>query len=57
MLALLGAAPVADHRKPHVTALNATAPHTNMVATGSAKRDEALKAWANEGLKRSISGL
>jgi hypothetical protein len=46
---LLGAAPVADQRKPQVTALNATAPHTSKDAAGNTKRDEALKAVANEG--------
>jgi hypothetical protein len=48
-LALLGAAPVADHRKPHVTALNATAPHTSSEAAGNTKRVEALKSLANGG--------
>ena len=48
-VALLGAAPVADQRKPQVTALNATAPHTSKDAAGNTKRDEALKAVANEG--------
>jgi hypothetical protein len=49
-VALLGAASVADQRKPHVTALNATAPQTSKVAAGNAARDDALKAEANEGL-------
>jgi hypothetical protein len=48
-VALLGAEPVADQRKLQVTALNATAPHTNKVAAGNTTRDEALKAVANEG--------
>ena len=46
---LLGLVPMADQRKPHVTALKATAPHTSSDATGNTKRDEALKAVANEG--------
>jgi hypothetical protein len=48
-VALLGAAPVADQRKPHVTALKATAPHTSNEAAGNATRDDVLKTVANEG--------
>ncbi len=53
----LGAVPVADQRKPHVTALNATAPHTSKVATGNATREDVDKTVANEGRWRSIRGL
>ena len=56
-VALLGAAPLADQRKPHVTALKATAPHTNKDAAGNTKRDEVLRAEANEGRELSMSGL
>jgi hypothetical protein len=48
---------VADQRKPHVTALNATAHHTNNAAAGKTTRDDALKTLANEGRVLSISGL
>jgi hypothetical protein len=40
---------MADPRKPQVTALKATAAHTNKVAAGNHTRDEALKAVTNEG--------
>jgi hypothetical protein len=56
-VALLGAAPVADQRKLQLTALNATAPHTNKVVTGNATREDADKAVANDGRDRSIRGL
>ena len=39
---------MADQRSPHVTTLNATAPHTSSDAAGNTKRDEALEAVVNE---------
>jgi hypothetical protein len=39
---------VADQRKPQLTALNATAAHTNSAAAGNTKREDVLNRELNE---------
>ena len=53
----LAPAPIADQRKPHATALNATAAHTNNAAAGSQTRDDALNTAANDGRWASMGRI